>query len=172
MSTVRQISKYLLNEVAAGTVVSGGKGETVGSGAVSGLGAVANDMTDIVVRNKPGKGLRGVNTGFGLGLASTPTLNLFANDLIKKFVPADQRLSDEDRMAETDDPSIPNWQELNRAVGNFVRTKVNQSLEPMEMGQVAEKPAAKYDGFDMTKLGVVTDKKYLKSLGLKLPKYK
>ena len=173
MTPREYLNRILLKEYASGNNPSIGKGETVGDSNVVGVSNDLSIFSNVVVKNPKGKGFRAAGSGFGFGMGAQPNSIAMANDVINKFSPKDQKFSSEDEQSpETEESGIPTWQDVNRAIGNFVRNKVNQSLEPMQLGPVANNPVAKFDGFDMKKIGVVTDKKYLKSLGLKLGKYK
>lgn len=150
-------------------------GESVGDSQISGVSDNYQIFSNIVIQNPKGKGFKGTNTGFGFGLASTPQTTEIVNNFVNQFLPDTekfQKFEENEQIADTDEPELPNWQDVNKAVGNYVRMKLNTSLEPMQLGKVAQKPVSRYDGFDMKKIGAVTDKKFLKSLGLKIKKTK
>lgn len=162
------LTKKILLEMEVGGVEAG---ESVGDSQIAGVSDKFQIFNNIVVKNPKGKAFKSANGGFGFGLASTPQTTAIVNDFVNQFLPdieKFQNFEEDERFADTDEPELPNWQDVNKAVGNYVRMKLNTSLEPMQLGKVAQKPVSRYDGFDMKKIGAVTDKKFLKSLGLKI----
>lgn len=162
MKKLSAIARYIVEKAANGPIA----GESLGDSDIAGLGKDPTIFKNVVVKNPAGKGFASPNSGFGFGLGMDDMTSIFIQDFIRanvadedKFVKNPETGEDEERFPDTDDPSLPDWQQVNRAVGNYVRTKIDQVLMPMKLGRVAKNPASRYDGMDMTKIGMIVDKK-------------
>jgi hypothetical protein len=147
--------------------------ESIESGAVAGLGG-SDVFADIIVRNPAGKGITPTTTAvkkpnFGLGFDLTPSLAAQVMDVMRKHGDKEAKtrlgLNDEEkeRFADTDDPNnqydeFAAWQDINQAVGNYVRSRVNTELKPYQLGAVPSNPVSRYDGLDTTKMGLIVTK--------------
>lgn len=174
MKKLNQISKYLV-EVAAGNRPGGV--ESVGDSDVAGVSFDQSVFSNVVTKNPAGKGFKGPATGFGFGISLSPVVANFVADFMASNVADEDRFvkdkngNDVERFDNTGEAGLPSWQQVNRAVGKYVRNKINNELAPMRLGRVAQNPVGRYDGMDTSKIGVILDKKYSK-MGPKIGKYK
>ncbi len=145
-------------------------GVSVASGDIAGLGGVSN-FSNIVVRNPAGDGFKPTEKKrtFGFGFELPSSLAMQVMDVVRQHGDKEAKIrlnldgEEKERFADTDDPEnnydeIATWQDINKAVGNYVRTKVNTKLEPYKLGAVPSNPVAQYDGLDTTKMGLVVTK--------------
>lgn len=155
MHKLSWMSQYLLERVADNL----SKPESVGDSDVIGVGKIdLGNFNTIVVKNPKGVGLsnkKDPKSGFGFGMGLDAPTAAFASDLIKNYGSVEDKKPESD-----DDAGLPNWQQVNRAVGNYVRQNIDNVLRPMGLGRVAKNPAGRYDGMDTTKIGTILDKKF------------
>ena len=159
------IVNYLV-ERAANTPSAG---ESVGDSDIAGVSRDQGIFQNVVVKNPKGKGFVSANSGFGFGMAVDPVMMTQINDFMRDNVADEDKYrkneltgEEEERFSDTDEPELPNWQEVNRAIGNFVRNRANKSLEGMGLGKIAKNPISRYDGLDMSKTGIIPDFKVKK----------
>jgi len=173
MKKLNKISKYLVERAAN----QPGGIESVGDSDVAGVSFDQNVFSNVVTKNSAGKGFKGPSTGFGFGIAVNPAVASFVSNFMATNVADEDRFvkdkngNDVEKFDETGESDLPSWQQVNRAVGKYVRNKINNELAPMKLGRVAQNPIGRYDGMDTSKIGVILDKKYSK-MGPKIIKYK
>ena len=153
--------------------------ESIDSGAVSGLGG-SDVFADIIVRNPTGKGISPTSTAvkkpnFGLGFDLTPSLAAQVMDVMRKHGDKDAktrlRLNGDTNDTENQYDEFATWQDVNQAVGNYVRTRVNTDLKPYKLGAVPLNPVSEYDGLNTTKMGLIATKKTKAKVKINPAKY-
>jgi hypothetical protein len=177
MKKLSKLARYILKEEEAPapepTPVEPSAAEALNMGTkysqIAGVGRIdLGNFNTIVVKNPTGKGLepkKDKRDGFGFGMGiDAPTIQ-FATDLIRNYGSGEDKFvkdpeTGEERERFTDEADAPNWQQVNRAVGNYVRQNIDNVLLPMRLGRVAKNPVGRYDGMDTTKIGTIMDKKY------------
>ena len=153
--------------------------ESIESGAIPGLGG-SEIFTDIIVRNPTGKGISPTSTAvkkpnFGLGFDLTPSLAAQVMDVMRKHGDKDAktrlRLNGDSNDTENQSDEFATWQDVNQAVGNYVRTRVNTDLKPYKLGAVPLNPVSEYDGLNTTKMGLIATKKTKAKVKINPAKY-
>lgn len=174
------MSKYLkyFTEVAA-PIIGKPAGETTDSGFVSGVGG-SSVFVDIIVRNPSGKGISPTSTTvkkptFGLGFDLTPSLAAQVMDVMRKHGDKDAktrlRLNGDNNDTENNYDEFATWQDVNQAIGNYVRTRVNTDLKPYKLGAVPLNPVSQYDGLNTTKMGLIATKRTKAKVKINTAKY-
>lgn len=173
------MSKYLKYFTEVNAPVIGKPGETTDPGFVAGLGG-SNVFTDIIVRNPTGKGISPTPTSvkkptFGLGFDLTPSLAAQVMDVMRKHGDKDAKtrlkLNGDTNDTENQSDEFATWQDVNQAVGNYVRTRVNTDLKPYKLGAVPLNPVSQYDGLDTTKMGLIATKRTKAKVKINPAKY-
>ena len=175
------MSKYLkyFTEVNAPVSRPPLAGETTDSTFVPGLGG-SEIFADIVVRNPAGKGISPTTTvvkkpTFGLGFDLTPTLAAQVMNVMRAHGGKDAKtrlgLNGNTNNTENTYDEFATWQDINQAVGNYVRTRVNTDLKPYKLGAVPLNPVSQYDGLDTTKMGLIATKKTKAKVKINPAKY-
>ena len=153
--------------------------ESIDSGAIVGLGG-SDVFADIIVRNPTGKGISPSSTAvkkpnFGLGFDLTPSLAAQVMDVMRKHGDKDAktrlRLNGDTNDTENQYDEFATWQDVNQAVGNYVRTRVNTDLKPYKLGAVPLNPVSEYDGLNTTKMGLIATKKTKAKVKINPAKY-
>jgi hypothetical protein len=167
MKSMNFISRYLV-EVAAGGGFKPGGVESVGDSNVAGVSFDQAVFSNVVTKNPAGKGFKGPAAGFGFGISVTPAVASFVSNFMATNAADEDRFTKDkdgnsvEKFKETGEADMPSWQQVNRAVGKYVRNKINNEMAPLRLGRVAQNPVGRYDGMDTSKIGVILDKKYSK----------
>ena len=152
--------------------------DTIDSG-IPGMGG-SDVFADIIVRNPTGKGISPTSTAvkkpnFGLGFDLTPSLAAQVMDVMRKHGDKDAktrlRLNGDPNNPENQSDEFATWQDVNQAVGNYVRTRVNTDLKPYKLGAVPLNPVSEYDGLNTTKMGLIATKKTKAKVKINPAKY-
>lgn len=153
--------------------------ESIDSGAVVGLGG-SEIFADIIVRNPAGKGISPTTTvvkkpTFGLGFDLTPSLAAQVMNVMRVHGDKEAKtrlgLNGDSNDTENNYDEFATWQDVNQAVGNYVRTRVNTDLKPYKLGAVPLNPVSQYDGLDTTKMGLIATKKTKAKVKINPAKY-
>lgn len=164
MKKISPISKYLIEKAAGGFEPADGMktGPEIAGFGDQGI------FSNVIVKNPQGDAFDDKRKNFGLGFDMTPALAQSVMDVVKTHGDskdkADLGLDKEEGPDwDTDDPNNPyenfaTWQQINRAVGNYVTSKSNIAMEPFRMGKVPKNPIGRYDGFHSEKIGIISEK--------------
>ena len=153
--------------------------ESIESGAVAGLGG-SEIFTDIIVRNPAGKGISPTSTtvkkpNFGLGFDLSPSLAAQVMNVMRVHGDKEAKtrlgLNGDTNDTENQSDEFATWQDVNQAIGNYVRTRVNSDLKPYKLGAVPLNPVSQYDGLDTTKMGLIATKKTKAKVKINPAKY-
>jgi hypothetical protein len=153
--------------------------ESITNGSVSGLGG-SEIFTDIVVRNPTGKGISPTTTAvkkpnFGLGFDLTPTLAAQVMNVMRAHGGKEAKtrlgLNGNTNNTENTYDEFATWQDVNQAVGNYVRSRVNTDLKPYKLGAVPLNPVSQYDGLNTTKMGLIATKRTKAKVKINPAKY-
>jgi hypothetical protein len=153
--------------------------ESIENGAVAGLGG-AEIFTDIIVRNPAGKGISPTSTSvkktnFGLGFDLSPSLAAQVMNVMRvhggKEAKTRLGLNGDTNDTENQYDEFATWQDVNQAIGNYVRTRVNTDLKPYKLGAVPLNPVSQYDGLNTTKMGLIATKKTKTKVKINPAKY-
>jgi hypothetical protein len=152
--------------------------DTIDSG-IPGMGG-SNVFTDIVVRNPSGKGISPSSTAvkkpsFGLGFDLSPSLAVQVMNVMRAHGDKEAKtrlgLNGDTNDTENQSDEFATWQDVNQAIGNYVRTRVNTDLKPYKLGAVPLNPVSQYDGLDTTKMGLIATKKTKAKVKINPAKY-
>jgi hypothetical protein len=174
------MSKYLKYFIeAAAPIIGKPVGETTDKAFVPGLGG-SSVFTDIVVRNPAGKGTSPTTTvvkkpTFGLGFDLTPSLAAQVMNVMRvhggKEAKTRLGLNGDNNDTENNYDEFATWQDVNQAVGNYVRSRVNTDLKPYKLGAVPLNPVSQYDGLNTTKMGLIATKRTKAKVKINPAKY-
>ena len=135
----------------------------MGSRDIIGVGG-STIFNNIIVKNPAGSGLRTGNKKptFGLGFDLPASLATQVMDVMRAHGDKDAKtrlgLNNDIDDTENKYDEFATWQDINQAVGNYVRSRVNTNLKPYKLGAVPLNPASNYDGLDTTKMGLIATK--------------
>jgi hypothetical protein len=175
------MDKYLKYFIEAAAPVSRPPtaGETTDKTFVPGLGG-SEIFADIIVRNPAGKGISPTTPTvkkptFGLGFDLTPSLAAQVMNVMRVHGDKEAKtrlgLNGNNNNTENTYDEFATWQDVNQAVGNYVRTRVNTDLKPYKLGAVPLNPVSQYDGLDTTKMGLIATKKTKAKVKINPAKY-
>jgi hypothetical protein len=171
MKKLSPIAKYLVEYAQGNTPRPSGKeGMTTVDSGIFSFGDQAV-FANVVVKNPKGEAFAAEKKPtFGLGFDMAPTLAASVMDVVRAHGDDKDKTDlgilpgEEGPEWDTDDPSneydkFASWQQINRAVGNYLTNRANIAMNPFKLGKVPKNPVGRYDGLDTTKMGLISDKR-------------